>query len=319
MTLFDPLIAISLGDVNGIGPEVAIHAAQAEQARARFILIGSTEIVSQVADGEEFPAWSSSNEARLSILEPEGTPSLTYQPGIICKDAARASLCWIEAGIEGCLSGSFDGLVTAPICKEGWQRAGINYPGHTELIAERTGAQSFAMVLAGKGLQVALVTRHIALRDVPDALTEEAIVETICLTAALSDHRPIAVCGLNPHAGDGGMMGDEEERVINPAIKRCEALGHHVIGPVPADTVFHQAVQGKYSAVVAMYHDQGLGPLKMHAFDEGVNITLGLPIVRTSPDHGTAYDIAGKGIANSSSMRAAIAKAIELSRPGGEH
>jgi 4-hydroxythreonine-4-phosphate dehydrogenase len=168
------------------------------------------------------------------------------------------------------------------------------------------------MVLAGKGLQVALVTRHIALRDVADQLTQSDIASTIRSVAELADDRPIAVCGLNPHAGDGGLMGDEERTLIAPAIAECTAEGLNVVGPVPADTVFHQAVKGAYSVVVAMYHDQGLGPLKMHAFDEGVNITVGLPIVRTSPDHGTAYDIAGTGKADPSSMICAIQKAIEL-------
>jgi 4-hydroxythreonine-4-phosphate dehydrogenase len=185
------------------------------------------------------------------------------------------------------------------------------------LIAAMTGCKRYGMMLMGKGLRVMLATRHLPLREVADALTQESIEEAIELTAeALTSfgipQGRIGVCGLNPHAGDGGALGSEEAELIAPAIQAAQANGLNAIGPIPADVIFFQALKKEYDAVVAMYHDQGLGPLKMHAFDCGVNVTLGLPIIRTSPDHGTAFNIAGQNLADPNSMIAAIETAIEL-------
>lgn len=208
-------------------------------------------------------------------------------------------------------------MVTAPICKEGLQQVGCPYPGHTEMIAALTGTQRFGMMLAGKNLRVMLATRHLPLRAVPDALSLPLVLDAIRLTAETLrwlglPRKAIAVCGLNPHAGDGGVLGSEEAGIIQPAIETAKAEGIDVAGPLPADAVFFEALKGRYDAVVAMYHDQGLGPLKTIAFDCGINLTVGLPIVRTSPDHGTAFAIAGTGTASPDSMIAAIEMAITL-------
>jgi len=216
----------------------------------------------------------------------------------------------LEAGARRCLAGELAALVTGPIAK----RQIAPWPGQTEFLAHVAGTKKFAMLLTGGPLRVALVTTHAPLRKVAGLITSRRIREVIELTEdfcrRVGIKRPrIGVAGLNPHAGEGGLLGDEERRVIAPAVKRTRATG-----PLPADTLFHKAYRGEFDAVVAMYHDQGLAPLKMIAFDAGVNVTLGLPFVRTSPDHGTARDIAGKGIARPDSMIAAINLAAKLAR-----
>ena len=218
----------------------------------------------------------------------------------------------VETGARRCLAGEFAGLVTGPIAKKDL----APYPGQTELLAHIARTKKFAMMLVGGPLRVALVTIHVPLADVPKLITQKKIVETIELTREacrrFGIRRPrIGVAGLNPHAGEGGLLGSEERRIIAPAVRRAQATG-----PLPADTLFYKAYRGEFDAVVAMYHDQGLAPLKMIAFDTGVNVTLGLPFVRTSPDHGTARDIAGKGIARPDSMIAAINRAAKLARRG---
>jgi 4-hydroxythreonine-4-phosphate dehydrogenase len=295
-------IGITCGDINGIGPEIALKAVASlpQDPNIELILIGPENI---------FPGPANWN---IPFSE-----AIAY--GKITAAASQTAVTAIRRAVRGCLDGELDAMVTAPICKEGLKLAGIEYPGHTELIAELTGTTRYGMMLMGKGLRVMLVTRHLPLRAVAGALTKENVLEAIELTGealrwfGLENSR-IGVCGLNPHAGDGGALGDEEAIVITPAIEAARAKGFNAIGPVPADVIFHQALSGAFDAVVAMYHDQGLGPLKMHAFDCGVNITLGLPIVRTSPDHGTAFNIAGKDRADPGSMIAAIETAIELAQ-----
>ncbi len=280
-------IGITCGDVNGIGPEIVRKAISSKD-------------------------WKN---VEFTLIGPKNLPTL----GKITAEASQFAVTAIKHAVRGCLDGELDAMVTAPICKEGLKLAGIDYPGHTEMIADLTGTKRYGMMLMGKGLRVMLVTRHLPLREVADALTKENILEAIELTAealtafGIPDGR-IGVCGLNPHAGDGGALGTEEAEIIFPAIEAARAQGLNVAGPVPADVIFFQALENKYDAIVAMYHDQGLGPLKMHAFDCGVNITLGLPIIRTSPDHGTAFDIAGKNIANPTSIIAAIETAIALAK-----
>lgn len=293
-------IGITCGDVNGIGPEIAVKAIAAGQwdRCVEFVLIGPEQVF-------ELPnVWKIPFSGELT-------------PGKITVEASRTAVAAIEHGVRGCLDGELDAMVTAPICKEGLKFAGVNWPGHTEMIAELTGTKRYGMMLMGKELRVMLATRHLPLRAVAAALTKENVEEAIELTGeALKwfglENGRIGVCGLNPHAGDGGALGSEETAIITPAIEAARAKGFNAIGPVPADVIFFQALQKQYDAVVAMYHDQGLGPLKMHAFDCGVNLTLGLPIIRTSPDHGTAFNIAGKGIASPDSMIAAMGTAIEL-------
>lgn len=209
-------------------------------------------------------------------------------------------------------------LVTAPVNKEAINRSGIPFLGHTEYLAETSNTKKFAMMLCGGALKVTTVTRHVPLRKVSEILTQEKIIDAVKLTdKALKrcfgiKNPKIGVCGLNPHCGEGGKIGSEEQAIIIPAVKKIMRFAPGTLGPISGDIIFYMAAQGKLDAVISMYHDQGLGPLKMLAFEKGVNVTLGLPFIRTSPDHGTAYDIAGKGIANPSSMKEAIKLAVSM-------
>lgn len=295
-------IGLTCGDVNGIGPEVIEKALRHPgfPEEVEWVVIGPVQAV------ESHGSW------RIPLDEP-------VSPGKLSRAASVAALAAIERAVDGCLSGALDAMVTAPVSKEGLALAGCPWPGHTELIAARTGTRRFGMMLMGGGLRVMLATRHAPLRAVPEMLTTGAVLETIELTdEALRwfgvGERRIAVCGFNPHAGDGGALGDEEDRIILPAIYSAQARGIAASGPLAADAVFYEALQGRYDAVVAMYHDQGLGPLKTVAFACGVNLTVGLPIVRTSPDHGTAFSLAGKGQADAGSLIAAMETALELAR-----
>ena len=291
-------IGITCGDINGIGPEIIRKAIASKTWSADFVLIGPEKL---------FPGFEVWNIAT------EKTPT----PGLISSKASQTAVAAIKRAVQGCLTGEIDAMVTAPICKEGLQSAGFPWPGHTEMIATMTGCKRYGMMLMGRGLRVMLATRHLPLRDVAKSLTTENIIEAIRLTGEALEqlgisNATIGVCGLNPHAGDGGMLGNEETDMIAPAIAAATGKELNLIGPIPADTIFYQALRGKYDAVIAMYHDQGLGPLKMHAFDCGVNWTVGLPIIRTSPDHGTAFNIAGQDQADPGSMIAAIETAITL-------
>jgi 4-hydroxythreonine-4-phosphate dehydrogenase len=275
-----PRIGITLGDPVGIGPEVVAKALKSGQLDRRF----DYEVI--------------------------GSPRTRRRA-----DAAD----WVVEGAKRCLEGDLAALATAPITKELLHRAGYPFVGQTELLAHLSRTKRFAMMLAGGPLRVALVTTHAPLRDIPKLICTRKIVEVVELSdeicRRLGIRRPrIAVAGLNPHAGEGGLFGDEEQRVIAPAVKRAARQGIAVSGPHSADTLFYRAAHGQFDAVVAMYHDQGLAPLKLIAFDNGVNLTLGLPFVRTAPDHGTAPDIAGKGIARPGGMIAAINMAARLAR-----
>lgn len=305
-------IGITIGDINGIGPEVALKAIRYGRwaPDIRFVLIGSESIVREQAAAMKIPL---SRKIEFLNVVDKGT----WMPGKICIDASRLAEQAIRRAVEGCLSGEFNAMVTAPICKEGFNKAGIDVPGHTEFLAELTGTKNFGMMLLGGGLRVMLVTRHIPISKVPAALNHATICEHIELTGEALKlfgirNGKIGVCGLNPHAGDGGVIGREEIELINPAIRSVRKKGYNVSDAVPADTIFYQALDKQYDAVVAMYHDQGLAPLKMIGFDEGINVTLGLPIIRTSPDHGTAFGIAGKNEASPKSMKNAIDLALEM-------
>lgn len=316
-------IGITAGDPNGIGPEVALRAAlQPQPANRRLVLIGHREVWERTARRidrrlpAEIPALESPLPRRAT-WDPDLAPPPVDRPGQIRADAARAAYAYILSAAAAAQNGRLDAIVTAPICKEAFQLAGIREPGHTELLARLTGTRRYAMMLFGEKIRVVLATRHLPLRKVADALTVEAIVEAIEMLARALPwmgfrRARIGVCGLNPHAGDGGAIGTEEQAVIAPAIAQARRKKWNVTGPIPADVIFHQHLAGKFDAVVAMYHDQGLGPLKMISFDSGVNLTLGLPIIRTSPDHGTAFDIAGKSCADPSSTRAALDWAARL-------
>ncbi len=321
------VLAISLGDINGIGPEVALKAVYKRKwpTDLGFVLVGNPAIIKEQANTFGLPCppdWTPEQgrlRRKVVIWDPTPETRVNWTPGIIRITPARLAVDWIHAAVRGCLARQFHGIVTAPICKEGLQKAGIDIPGHTELLARLTRTRRFAMMLLGGGLRVVLVTRHIPLARVPEALTPERIREATLLTAEALPwlgvpKGRIAVAGLNPHAGDGGVIGDEEKTMIAPVVRRLQRGKLLVDGPIPPDVVFHEAIEGKYAAVICMYHDQGLGPLKMLAFDKGVNVTLGLPFVRTSPDHGTAFNIAGKGIADPSSMVEAIRLAHQVSK-----
>jgi 4-hydroxythreonine-4-phosphate dehydrogenase len=262
-------------------------------------------------------------EGRLFIFNPlPGSLPQALPSG--APEAAGAALAWLREGARRCLRQELDALVTAPVNKEAIVRAGHPFVGQTELLSELAGTNRTAMMLLGQDdrcrwLRVALATTHLPLKDVSSRLTREKVELAIelaakaCRDLGLSRAR-VGVCGLNPHAGEGGQMGTEEQTVIGPAVQSARRRQIEAAGPTSADALFYYAYRGDYDAVVAMYHDQGLAPLKMVCFENGVNWTLGLPFIRTSPDHGTAYDIAGQAKANPSSMLAAIRLAKQLAR-----
>ena len=323
-----PMIGISLGDFTGIGPEVALKALAAESPGGcqKYLLLGdmaqTRRLNEQLGLGLSLERWQgSAGSGRIFMDDPRVEPlpdGLTAGSPL----AAGAALDYLREGAHRCLRQELDALVTAPVNKESILRRGLPFVGQTEFLSSEAGTPETAMMLLGQDdrnrwLRVALVTTHFPLKLVAAQLTAKKIEEVIHLGArACRDlelpRRRLAVCGLNPHAGEGGELGTEELAVIAPAIRAAREKGVDVCGPLAADTLFFQAYRGDYELVVAMYHDQGLVPLKMVAFETGVNWTLGLPFIRTSPDHGTAYDIAGKNRANPASMRAAIGLARRL-------
>ena len=300
---------VSSGDPAGIGPEVTIKAlARPEMATlAELVVTGDPGLIERTA-------------ARLSLpvprVEPAGDAG-AVEPGRLSAEAGRAAVAAIERALDLVRSGKADALVTAPINKEALRLAGYPWPGHTELLADLTGAEDVRMLLTSGRLRVVHVTTHRSLRSAIEAVTEGRVRKTIELAHAagrrLGFEEPrLGVAGLNPHAGEGGLFGDEEGREISPAVEAARRDGVDVSGPWPADTLFWRAANGEFDLVVAMYHDQGHVPVKLAGFDEGVNVTLGLPILRTSVDHGTAFDIAGRGVARWQSMAAAIRVAAEM-------
>ena len=315
-------IGICLGDVTGIGPEVALKALAQEirSAQARYLVIGDERIAhrlnAELKLGLTLSPYSDAKSPEpVCILDSLAQPlPLDLGPG--ASVAAEAALAYLTAGAKRCLAGELGALVTAPVNKESIMRLGKPFVGQTEFLSELARTDRTVMMLLGEDdrgrwLRVALATTHLPLRAVADRLSQAAIELAIqraseaCRDLRLNRAR-IGVCGLNPHAGEGGKMGTEEITIIAPAVERARSRGIDVVGPLAADTLFHYAYRGDFEAVVAMYHDQGLVPLKMVGFEKGVNWTLGLPFIRTSPDHGTAYDIAGQGRANPSSFVSAI-------------
>jgi 4-hydroxythreonine-4-phosphate dehydrogenase len=326
-------IGITLGDVTGIGLEVALKAIATELPAddTRYLLIGDAGYARRI--NEKFalnlviqPHGCEPGAGRVFITNPLADP-LPQDLGDGSPNAARAAVAWLRDGAERCLRQELDALVTAPVSKLAIVRAGHAFVGQTEFLSQLAGVSRTAMMLLGhdereRWLRVALVTTHVPLKQVSMHITPAKVMLAIelaaqsCRDLGLPRTR-IAVCGLNPHAGEGGQMGDEEQTVIGPTVLAAQRKRFNVVGPLSGDTVFHHALRGEFDAVVAMYHDQGLAPLKAVAFDTGVNWTLGLPFIRTSPDHGTAYDIAGQGIANPSSMIAAVRLAKQLARRTG--
>lgn len=282
-------VGITLGDQAGIGPE----------------------IVRAALDSGRLPP-----DAHYSIVGPSVNCSL----GQPTTETARTAFAALEEAARRALAGELDAVVTAPIHKARMYEIGFNFPGQTEFFAERCGTRDFAMLLTGGKLTVALVTVHIPLREVATSLRTEEIVRVGRLLEEFLHRRGIdkpriAVAGLNPHAGESGAIGNEECDIVEPAVRQLQAAPSTLFaGPFSPDTIFHHAANGEWDAVLCLYHDQGLIPLKLHAFHEGVNVTLGLPFPRTSPDHGTAFEIAGKNLARPDSMIAAINLAVELAR-----
>jgi 4-hydroxythreonine-4-phosphate dehydrogenase len=321
-----PRIALTSGEPAGVGPELCLAIATRSFA-AELVCLADRDLLeararlvrSEVALVDYDPATPRAHSpGALQVLHvPCAVPSV---PGTLDTRNAAYVLQLLERAVEGCVAGEFAALATAPVQKSVINDAGVPFTGHTEFLAQRTGAALPVMLLTAGTLRVALVTTHLPLRDVSGALTSERIVETVRildreLKRAWRIARPrIAVCGLNPHAGEGGHLGDEEQRIIAPAIAQCRGEGIGADGPLPADTVFVPRTLERYDAVVAMYHDQGLPVLKHAGFGTAVNVTLGLPIVRTSVDHGTALDLAGTGRADSGSLDAAVTLAVELAR-----
>jgi len=316
-----PKIAISMGDPAGIGPEIILKAL-AEPSIKRLctpVVVGDRGLLDMLARRLGLKALPLGAVRDASALDLE-----RLKPGVASAVCGKAMIGYIEEAVSMAASGEADAIVTAPITKEAARLAGFKYPGHTEFIAHLTGAKDFLMMLGGVGrrdLKVVLVTIHVPLRSVPSLVTRAAVLKTLRIANAafvkdLGIKRPrIAVAGLNPHAGEAGMFGMEDKRVIAPAVKKARAEGMDAIGPLPPDTVFYRAVRkGEFDLVVCMYHDQGLGPLKLMHFEDGVNATLGLPIVRTSPDHGTAYSIAWQGKASPESLMSAIRMAVTMAR-----
>lgn len=324
-----PLIGVSMGDPAGIGPEVVLKAALHERPSCRLVVLGDVATLAETAQWLTLPftvsAWQFGEPypASADVLPVVELSHLSFhdrRPGQPTAAGGEASFRYVEAGIRLALRNELQGLVTAPISKAMWHAAGHVYPGHTELLADLTRTPEVRMMLVGSRLRVVLVTTHLALARVPAALTSDRIVQTITMTAEHLTRfhglaRPrLAVAGLNPHAGENGAFGDEEARIIAPAVQRACEAGLDATGPFPADSVFIRAVRGEFDGVICLYHDQGLIPLKLLSWEDGVNVTIGLPIVRTSPDHGTAFDIAGQGKADPRSMQAAITLAVEMSR-----
>ena len=321
--------AVTMGDPSGVGPEVIAKALAMPEiheiccplvlgdhaAMERALSITGSMLTLRIVDDGHASSKREADTVNLLPLSHLSGDDMEF--GRPSKEAGDAMFRYIREAVRLCTCGEAAAMATAPINKEALNRAGHKYPGHTELLAEMTGARDFVMMLAGDRLRVALVTIHEALADVPRLLTRDRILSTIRIV-----HRDVhryfrrnpRLAVLNPHCGEGGLFGSEEKNVIAPAVDAARREGIDAVGPLSADTLFHFAARGEYDAVVCMYHDQGLIPLKLLHFDDGVNITLGLPIIRTSVDHGTAYNLAGTGKASELSMAAAIRTAARMAK-----
>lgn len=332
-----PIIGITMGDAAGIGPELCLQVLQSSEMLdcCRPVIFGNHSMLKRVGSecgifcpGSAISAdeWDGEVKDDFLILDCIGLDSAKICCGKIQAECGSAAYDYISRGISAALSGKISAIVTAPIHKEALQLAGVPFHGHTEMLASQTGTKDYCMMLTSKAISVCLVTTHLAINAVPQEINEERILKVIELAAEAMMHMnyssrafssnsapSLTVCSLNPHSGENGIFGNEENDLIVPAIKRARAAGYSVTGPLPPDTAFVKSQREKTDAYIVMYHDQGLIPFKMLAFDTGVNVTLGLPIIRTSVDHGTAFDIAWKGKASPTSMFEAIKTAVKLS------
>ena len=323
-----PLLAITMGDPAGIGPEVVLKALAHTDVyeRCRPLVIGDRRILERAAgwlgravqlDVVGDPERGAYQPRLVTLLDMENAPPERVPVGQETATAGGAAVDYVFRACDLAMAGDADAVVTAPLNKAAMNMAGYQYAGHTELLTERTGAERVSMLLIGPNLRIVHVSTHVALREAIERVTPERVSDVIqiahdaCRALGIA-HPRIAIAGLNPHASEGGLFGDEEARRVEPAIRAARARGLDVSDPQPPDTVFLRATKGAYDIVVAQYHDQGHIPMKLLAFDSGVNVSYGLPIIRTSVDHGTAFDIAGKGIAGESSMLAAIDVAVQM-------
>ena len=336
-----PVLGITMGDPAGIGPEIAVKALAAPMVRkaARAVVLGDARVIRDAARLAKVDlvvrplmriadaSWAAD---LVEVLDLANADPGAFTIGRVSAVCGRAAYEYIERGVRLALAGEIDAIVTAPINKEALAAAGVPHSGHTEILASLTGTKAYAMLLMGRDLRVIHVTTHVALRRVPDLVTRERVLRAIRLgqeaMRRLGMTAPrLAVCGLNPHAGEGGLFGEEDQREIQPAITDARAEGIDATGPWPADTIMSRAAGGEFDCVVAMYHDQGHVPVKTLGFRyddaqkawtglSGVNVTVGLPILRVSVDHGTAFDRVGKGTANPESMIEAILVAAEMAR-----
>jgi len=303
-----------MGDPSGVGPEVTLKSLASPRVKglANFLVIGDRFVVDRCKIDLGL-------DLKADLLDLSNVSKRAFSYGKVSPSLGRASMQYVDAALGFIARRRADALVTAPINKFSVTAAGFkNFQGHTEYLAQNSGIKKFAMLFVGPALKIALVTRHIPLKRVAETLNKDAVYNAISLTYRylkryfrLQAPR-LGVLGLNPHAGEGGLFGDEEKKVISPAIKTASRSIMNIFGPLPADIAFHDALNNKYDALIAMYHDQALAPFKALHFFDGVNMTLGLPFIRTSPDHGTAFDIAGDGIADPTSMIEAIVLAARL-------
>lgn len=321
-------IVVTMGDPAGVGPEIILKAAN--RIGRYCVIAGNAEVLNfykeKIGVSIKIDAFS---EDRIDVLKPSADAlnvinvddecSKKVAVGKIKKEYGEAAYRYIKKAVDLCLSGKAVAMVTAPINKASLNLAGHHFAGHTELLKKLTSTPNVVMMLQGGKLRIALATTHLAVKDVPKKIKKGHLLQTIeIISKTLRSYEGkmprIGVCALNPHAGDGGIFGNEEQEEIIPAIKSAKRKGIKAVGPISADTIFKKAVDGEFDVVLAMYHDQGMGPLKLHSFGKGVNITLGLPILRTSVDHGTAFDIAGKGVADESSLVEAVRLARKWSK-----
>jgi 4-hydroxythreonine-4-phosphate dehydrogenase len=325
-----PFIAVTMGDPSGIGPEIILKTLQRKDIYkvCRPLVIGDEGVLaatSKKTGPVSLNPISTLSDAAgkpgiIDIIAVSHLKADSFTPGKPTLSGGKAMVDYIVKATDLSKEGRVSAMVTCPISKELMHTAGCKFDGHTELLAYLTGTKDYVMMLAGDRLRVSLVTIHRALKEVPGMLNKKLILKVIKITCNALERdfgigKPhIGVAALNPHAGEAGIIGKEDSRIIRPAVEEARKSGLPVDGPFPADTVFYQALNGRFDAVVAMYHDQGLIPLKLVHFSDAVNVTLGLPIIRTSVDHGTAYDIAGQGIADQSSLVAAVKMAAEMAK-----
>ncbi len=323
-----PVIAISMGDPGGIGPEIILKSlSEASTENSVPLIFGNESVIRYYAnsmgkavDLNVIDSAADTQEDRINLINCTDFSSEDIKPGTLNAINGRAAMESIAAGIETCLSGEAKAIVTAPISKEAISLAGYNVPGHTEFLAKKTDTENVLMMLVSGSFRVALATIHIPLKDVPAQITADNLKKRLGIlhNSLIYDFglvKPsIAVFGLNPHSGDGGVIGREEKEIIEPVVTELAESGLGVSGPFAADGFFGKRLHDRYDAVFATYHDQGLIPFKALTFGKGVNFTAGLPIIRTSPDHGTAFDISGKNVADHGSFTAAYQLAVELAQ-----